>query len=266
VQRVDDPRGFHGRPAGHYLIARQCLVWCHSPTLAGTAAWGRLGVDDMRAVTSFWDHDVEMAERYDTVDDLSAVEELDPAGFEALVGYVRAMLPRYAQRIRRQAMVRGQGVPAAVVEGFYPMLGATHTYAVFTSLRDAFAWLERDDVAAVIPEVEAVIAREVAADPQRRALRAWLDRNLREPTIELAAAALATSTRTLQRHLADGGTSFRDEVQRARIEAARRMLATGDDKVDTIAQQVGFSASSHLARAFRVATGEAPAEFRARHR
>lgn len=266
MQRVDDPRGFRGHPYGHYLIGRYSLVWCHSPKLAGTVIWGRPGIEDARTLTSFWQNDSWMEDGYDTVDDFSRLERVDHAAFEALANYVREMLPRYEKRIRRQALVRGDGLAAVVVEGFYPALGAKHTYSVFTTLVDAFGWLERPEATAVLPVVQEIIAREIAADPEMRVMRIWLEDHLLEPTLELAAAALSTSARTLQRRLADAGTSFREEVQRARIAAARYRLATGDEKVETIAGQVGLSSASHLARTFRAATGETPAQFRARHR
>lgn len=72
-----------------------------------------------------------------------------------------------------------------------------------------------------------------------------LDLSLRE-----AARGLAVSVRTLQRRLADEGTSWRVEIDAARKERAAQLLQQGAT-ADLTAVQVGYSGSRALRRALR---------------
>jgi transcriptional regulator GlxA family with amidase domain len=47
-----------------------------------------------------------------------------------------------------------------------------------------------------------------------------------------------------------------------RLTRARRMLASGDAKLDDIAARVGFSSGFHLSNAFKQAYGESPDKWR----
>jgi AraC family transcriptional regulator len=51
-------------------------------------------------------------------------------------------------------------------------------------------------------------------------------------------------------------------ITHCRVEAAKRLLATGDAPVSTIAAEVGFGSPSHFARTFRAATGLSPGDYR----
>jgi AraC-like DNA-binding protein len=97
-----------------------------------------------------------------------------------------------------------------------------------------------------------------------RSLRGHLAANLSQITVRAAARALGTSPRTLQRGLSELGTSFRAEVERARVRAAEALLAETNAKLEVIALQVGCSSPSSFSRLFRRLTGESPSDFRAR--
>lgn len=66
-------------------------------------------------------------------------------------------------------------------------------------------------------------------------------------SLQRAARALGTSARTLQRELKAAGLTYRDVVDAARRELAPILLADQDVKVETVAEQLGYSD----ARAFR---------------
>ena len=51
-------------------------------------------------------------------------------------------------------------------------------------------------------------------------------------------------------------------VMRLRIERARRLLSSGDAKLEDIALRIGFSSAFHLSTAFRQAEGIAPSVWR----
>jgi AraC family transcriptional regulator, regulatory protein of adaptative response / methylphosphotriester-DNA alkyltransferase methyltransferase len=91
-----------------------------------------------------------------------------------------------------------------------------------------------------------------------------IERRHGELGLSLSAVAreIATSERQLQRVLADvGGTSFRDELNAARMGHAAELLA-GDLPIGTISRRVGFRQPAQFAKAFRRHHGRSPTAFR----
>lgn len=94
---------------------------------------------------------------------------------------------------------------------------------------------------------------------------------LREPESRFAgaeeiAAALALSTRTLHRRLAEDGASLRDLKEEARVDIARLALARGRASIKRVAHAAGFHNEKSFARAFRNWTGMTPSAYRAQAR
>lgn len=81
-------------------------------------------------------------------------------------------------------------------------------------------------------------------------------------TIERVAARLGCSGRSLQRELAQGGRTFRELLETARMQIAERWLRESDEPVATVAERVGFHDARSFARAFRRWSGKSPVEFR----
>lgn len=79
--------------------------------------------------------------------------------------------------------------------------------------------------------------------------------------VDHVAQRLALSRRTLQRRLAEQGTSFRDQVDLARREIATSELRRGTTTLTELAFMLGFSENSAFARAFRRWTGTTPGQF-----
>ncbi len=94
----------------------------------------------------------------------------------------------------------------------------------------------------------------------REVLRAALPKIL---TLEEAARALAQSARTLQRRLADDGTSFAAILEQVRRELADELLSQGT-AVQEVSYRLGYADPRAFARAHRRWTGRAPGEVRAR--
>lgn len=113
-----------------------------------------------------------------------------------------------------------------------------------------------------------VVARPVAAAAvgtplflQR--LRERLDRDLASGGIAHVARSLRMSIRTLQRRLARAETSYRQELNAARLRKAQQLLAGTELKITAVALEVGCSSSQHLSALFRKMTGESPSAWRA---
>ena len=80
--------------------------------------------------------------------------------------------------------------------------------------------------------------------------------------IQEAAEIAGTSVRSLQRYLSSQKLSYSRLVSNLRFETAKRRLARSDQPVTEIAIELGYSDSSHFARAFRRIAGIHPTEYR----
>ncbi len=78
------------------------------------------------------------------------------------------------------------------------------------------------------------------------------------PDIEHVAAELHMSSRTLRRHLAAEGTSYRALVDEVRERLAEELLATGALSVEEIGKQLGYAATPSFTTAFKRWKGVPP--------
>ena len=76
------------------------------------------------------------------------------------------------------------------------------------------------------------------------------------------ASLFAMHSRTLHRHLAAAGTSFRELVDESRFEISRQMLTETDADVSHVANVLNYADSSAFTRAFRRWSGTTPAQWR----
>jgi AraC-like DNA-binding protein len=82
------------------------------------------------------------------------------------------------------------------------------------------------------------------------------------PSEEDIAQCVFTSSRTLQRRLAEQDTSFRQLLLETRRELAERYIADVDMPLGEISYMLGFSDASSFSRAFKRWTGKPPATYR----
>lgn len=158
-----------------------------------------------------------------------------------------------------------------VPEGFDALMGcavamgrAENGFAV------ADAFLDRP-LESVDPELRKWLGQVVGArtrqadDPLARLREVLRDALPSTPTLASAARTLAQSARTLQRRLADDGTSFAAELDRVRRELAQELLASGES-VQEVSYRLGYADPRAFARAHRRWTGRAPGEARSASR
>jgi len=84
------------------------------------------------------------------------------------------------------------------------------------------------------------------------------------PSVRGLAAIAQLSPRTLQRRVAEEGSSLRRIVEHARFRLAADYLRQSDATVTDIALELGYSDSTAFARAFHRMAGVPPSEYRAR--
>ena len=91
-----------------------------------------------------------------------------------------------------------------------------------------------------------------------------ISRNFADENLSLAAVAhsIATSRRQLQRVFAEQGTSFRKELQRARMAHAAKLLSQERLPVATVARLVGYRQAAQFSKAFRRHHGHPPSAAR----
>jgi AraC-like DNA-binding protein len=108
--------------------------------------------------------------------------------------------------------------------------------------------------------------RSAPASAAERLRRALLARPGVFPALPDAAAACGLSVRTLRRHLAAEGTSYRDELDRIRRELATRYLADTGLSLTETADRLGYRDAAAFSHAFRRWFGESPGRWRRRQR
>jgi len=105
---------------------------------------------------------------------------------------------------------------------------------------------------------------DTTADGVRRVL--WQEMAAGNPAIGTVAARLGLSGRSLQRRLAEEGTSFKEVLDSFRRGIARRLLSERDVAVYEVAYLLGYSDPSAFHRAFRRWHGDSPRRFRSSRR
>lgn len=124
----------------------------------------------------------------------------------------------------------------------------------------------------IIPPVDVVPRRStdvtVVNDPIVSRTMAWIGEHLgRRLTLNvIARAAMCSRQRLEQRFQAAIGRTVMQEVRRARVELARRLLSTTEMPLPRIADACGFTSAALFSVAFRRETGIPPGGYRRRFR
>ncbi len=124
----------------------------------------------------------------------------------------------------------------------------------------------------VVPPVDVIPRRStdvaVVDDPIVARALSWISDHIgRRLTLNgIARAAACSRQRLEQRFQAAIGRTVMQEVRRARVDVARRLLSTTELSLPLVAQQCGFSSAALLSVAFRRETGMPPGAYRRRFR
>lgn len=100
--------------------------------------------------------------------------------------------------------------------------------------------------------------------PSRYAVRAAIAASLRQggATLPRAANQLEISVRSLQRRIADMGTSYSELVAEVRLDTACHLLADSNERIADIAARLGFAGASSFSRTFQRLMKVPPAVYR----
>jgi AraC-like DNA-binding protein len=88
--------------------------------------------------------------------------------------------------------------------------------------------------------------------PSRDAVRAAIAASLRHggASLQRTANQLGVSARSLQRHLAEMGTSYSEMVAEVRLDAACHLLVASNARISDIALRLGYAGPSSFSRTF----------------
>jgi AraC-like DNA-binding protein len=258
------PADFTEEPGRRFYAGRCFLYWQDGTRAFGTVMWGRPLEADIAAMVPFFEIGVDPRFKgHASFVDCRAIDSIDMLAFGKLLSYLVSRRHAWGPNVGRQAILHPDGFVGVMVAGALHVARPPYPFACFSgSGADAFAWC---GVAEVHPHIEALrsgliqspeIARRVQAVFEERGLAGTAD----------VARALGLSQRTLQRRLAEAGTTFREERDRYLSLQIERLLSGTELDLDAIATEVGLSSASHLVAHFRATHGTTPGAWRAERR
>ncbi len=255
-------------PIGRYLVGESFLHWYASPEFCGFTLWGIPGEAQIARLTQVLDVELAPALPHVSLVDARRVEAPDANGLAVLVKYMLPLMSGFAQTVRRQALVRPEGMAGAVVGGFYSLVHSHYPTQAFPDPLEAALWLGRPEAEAraVLEEVSGLVAQHMGMSPLLGELHRVLRTRLTEAHLTEVAREMGMSERTLQRRLRDSGTSFQTELNTVQVRTAQALLLESNAKVTAVAVEVGCASLQHFSSLFRKVTGESPSDWRERHR
>jgi len=253
-------------PAGRYIVLRTSLHFlADHGALSGAIMWGEPTEADVGRMLAVALGIASLVGPRAALIDAREIGRVDPFTFRALTRYADEHAVSIARRVTKLAVVHSHDVTGAVAAGFFRVVRLPIQSEAFTDVKQALAWLGRTQDESLLADVDRLAARARTLPAEVRNLAALLETQPRA-TLAGAAASLAISKRTLQRLLADHGTSFRSEIDAARVRVAQRLLLESSERIARVAIEVGCSSPQQLSGLFRRVVGESPREWRARVR
>ena len=253
---------FLADPIDRYVTGRAFVAWMQSTTFVGASHFGPFEAVDLPAaleLTALPFH-TALTPPIDVIHDLGGVGALDRRSFDVLEQFLAARMKDLSTRARKLAVVRPAGLAGAAFTGLFHEHAQGFDGQLFADRGDALAWLGL--TAEARAEIDAICAPFEQATPLLRQVRALIAGEPQSATLEKIASAVAHSTRSLQRHLAEHGTSFRDLLLDVRVGIAKARLIETDHKIEIIARDLGFASAAAFITMFGRVVGEPPAEFR----
>ncbi|WP_284259877.1 AraC family transcriptional regulator [Acidocella aquatica] len=127
-----------------------------------------------------------------------------------------------------------------------PVQGASAGFAPFLRRHIEDMMPNEMEEVKLVQQVRQLVARDLGRSPV---------------SLTLLAAELGLPPRTLQRYLADEGSSVREIVRDIKILEAKALLKTSRRHISAVSQAVGYGDPTAFWRAFKAWEGVSPAEF-----
>ncbi|MFT3928611.1 MAG: helix-turn-helix domain-containing protein [Myxococcales bacterium] len=242
------------------LMGRTFAFWQSSQRIHGTLMWGRPNEDDVVTMSNIWDtHQRSPFGRDPTLTDIRHLDGLDLLAFERLLITFREKHDEWTVRAGPQAILHAGGLAGAAILGAVQLTGAGYQLAAFDKVGPALAWAARPEFEEDYLQLRASLLG--LPDIVRRVRAAIAASDLR--STRAIARSLGLSVRSLQRHLADAGTSIRAERTHHLIHRAEQLLEGTNLDLTAIAAMLGLGSATRLVSLFRSVHGKTPGTFRA---
>jgi AraC-like DNA-binding protein len=267
LQRADTLAALSPDPHGKYYVGRTWLsFFAPHGRFSGTIVWGEPTTGDVNEWTGAADLRLsEACVPHATIFDASKVDRLSPSAFGELARYAHRSLEGLGARITRLAIVHRGSFAGAVAAGFTKLVPVPFPTENFRDPLEALAWLGCSEDTPLLEEVGRARAEARVVSPVLRDLAMYLHHHPSATPSE-AARSLALSTRSLQRRLNEHGTTFRQELDQARVRLAQKLLEDSEASVTEVALQIGLTSPQHLSTLFHRCGHENPSAWRARVR
>ncbi len=255
-------------PIGRYLAGEGFLHWYASADLCGFIVWQRADEPFIRRLVQVLDVERTPDAPHCSLVDLRRLESPDPSAFHLFVNYMRQREKDFAASVKRQALVRPEGLIGAVVGGFYSLLSPSYPSRVFTDSGEALAWLGLPEAqgTALMAELNKLVSEATNESPLLQQLHRVLRPRLVDASLTETAREMGMSERTLQRRLKESGTSFQTELNAVQVRTAQQLLLETDMKLTAVAVEVGCASLQHFSSLFRKLVGHSPSTWRDQHR
>ena len=256
---------FRRAPGGGFVFGEGWLYFCLEGGVYGFTLWGSPTAAAVDALVRVLELELER-EPHPAFVDVRALDSITAPPFAALLAYVERHFDALSRVVTRVSIARGDGLTGAAVTGFLDIAASPFPATYGSTPAAALAALGVSHAEEAALALENAQRHAAAVPAVVRDLGVHLEGHLTDATIERAAKALSMSTRTLQRRLAEGGTSFVHELQSARVKVAQRLLLQTDGSLTSIAIEVGCASPQHFSALFRKRMGITPSAFRSRER
>jgi len=256
-QRSSSLAEFAAEPIGHYLASATWLNLCARHDLSIQLIWGRPTDADIEALFASM-RELPRTEPQAVLFDCSQLDDTtlgDALRRRQLLETRRELTSGGATR---HALVCPSQATALFVESF----GANSSNQLFRDFDAALDWLAPTLTPEERAGIRAVRTGATATHSLLARLRQlFLREDVTKIDVAFAARQLGSSRRSLQRALAQQGTSFRAELLQSRLQRAKRELTTGAS-VTWLAYELGFQNVQSFIRVFKQGTGITPGAWR----
>lgn len=253
-----------GTPARRLVVHRSFAYWQAEDRAFGSMIWGRPDESDVDQMCAA--HEVGANPKFTghaSIIDLRAIVGVDFLAFDRLLTYLKARRDAWSPTVSRQVVLHSGGFAHSTVVGMFQFLSPGHRVIFSDDPANAFELAGVSDVFAELETIRAgLLGTPQIVIETRTALEALPPR----AGTEAIAKHMNTSERSLQRRLAEVGTSLRAERQNHTVRVSERLLLETELDLDAIAAHVGLSSASQLVRVFRKSRGVTPGALRQQQR